>query len=314
MACLVQTLGTAIAMQVELPRGDLLEIARDLRPATGDLKLNVVDLATSLGITVNLRAGHRYSDRQGKLSFGSQPTITLYRRAEHTASLILATEDNRLLTNSERFSVAHEIGHWILWDRFHIRPAENKPNQKTVYWSQECLVNAFAGSLLVPEWYIQHRLREIRVGKAIAPNIVSKAAAEIGVSRDVMAKEICRFRPEIGFMRLALIKRRQDGRLALKVDEVCVGEGLELPNRHKHILNERFRDTIMATKSGVELLRGCSLHKRRVENLWVSWHEVKPAIRLISQRGELCPDRGVLGRWVSIARSERGERGHSTLL
>ena len=283
-------------------REELLKIARELRPKNNDTKLNVVSLAQNQGITTILRTGERYTGREGTLAYGPPPKITIYRYAQEAISRVLKSSDNAFLTNAERFSIAHQIGHWVLWDRFGVEPSVNRSSYKEVYWSQEKLVNEFSGSLLVPEWFVRQRLEETQSEELLMPNVVIGWARELSVSKEVMAAEICRFHPWIGFMRLTLIMRQRDRRFALRVDDVSTGEKLILPNRHKHILNERFCQTVMAKSAGSALLRGCSLDERHIDNVWISWLEVRPSTRFLAQRGELRPENGLKGRWVAVAK------------
>ena len=161
-------------MQVNITREKLREVARQLRPRRSMAKLNVVEFSQAQGISTVLRTGDRYSSRQGTLVYGPPPKITIYRHAREAMSRVLEASDNQFLTNAERFSIAHEVGHWILWDRFGVEPSVNRSAHKENYWWQEKLVNAFAGSVLVPEWFIFQRLEETESdGFLIANSVIS---------------------------------------------------------------------------------------------------------------------------------------------
>lgn len=281
---------------------DLLAAARELRPETPDPRASVLGIAESLGIQVIIEASARHRHRGGQLFFGPPPKVSIYRRARRTVTRYLGPGDERLLSRYEKFTVAHEIGHWILARRFGVEPSVNRSSYKETYWMQENLVNAFAGALLVPDWYVRRCIRKFRDGKIITPFEIRDWANCVEISQDVMARELCRYLNTIGFMRLTLIKRKQDKRHVLKVDEVCAGSDLALPNRYKHILNERFRNTIMAKATGTSLLRGCSFDDRHIDNVYVSWREITPSSRLIPERGEVQPDIGSRGYWVAVSK------------
>lgn len=53
-------------------------------------------------------------------------------------------QTHRLTDNRARFSVAHEIGHWIVWRKLGYLPS------KETYWVNEDLCNEFASCILIP--------------------------------------------------------------------------------------------------------------------------------------------------------------------
>lgn len=282
---------------------DILDAATKLRPEQPDPGVSVLDVAHSLGIPVVMKTG-AHLNRGGKIEFSQPPRITVYRSAATAVTREMMKGDDRLLNRSEKFTVAHEIGHWILTTRLGVKPSVNRSSQKESYWAQEGLVNAFAGALLVPEWYLKRCLVDAPEGTLITVSHIRDWASRIDVSLEVLTRELCRLRDGIGFMRLTLIKRKKDKRHALKVDEVCSGENLTLPNKYKHILNERLQKIITNKATGVSLLRGCSFDEQHIDNYYISWLETLASSGLVTQRGELLPDVRPLGYWVSVAKED----------
>lgn len=85
----------------------------------------------------------------------------------------------------ERFSVAHELAHWVLWCRLGILPSSTAD-----YWRHEELCNEFAAKVLVSpgslEAFVKHSLQN-KVNPVYLPDRVAEVA---GVSWDVAARSI----------------------------------------------------------------------------------------------------------------------------
>jgi IrrE N-terminal-like domain len=129
------------------------------------------------GILSRLGIGLRYEEKkvraESHLLLGTPPTIIIYRR-----------NSNLLLSTKERFSIAHELAHWIVWRRFGFLPSSE------TYWDHETLCNEFAAQLLVPPPALQ-RFLEKQYSEQIDPiYFPRKVAGLAAVSWEVAAKSI----------------------------------------------------------------------------------------------------------------------------
>jgi len=157
----MDTLLVRETLKKELPR---------LNPS-GTWPVNLHGILSRLGIRLRF-------EEKGKtasyLELADPPTIIIYRQSLEP-----------ILSARERFSIAHEIAHWIVWRRF-----GSVPSSETEYWWHETLCNEFAAGLLVPlntlQRYLERQYSE-NVNPAYFPEKVKKSAA---VSWEVAAKSI----------------------------------------------------------------------------------------------------------------------------
>lgn len=289
------------------------QFASELRPEGKSTRFNVIEVANSLGISVSIKTGAKFDSRQGVLIFRPKPRIEIYRNSASEINRLLEPEDEEFLTNTERFSTAHEIGHWLLFERCGIEPSVNRSGGKQEYWAQEELVNSFAGQLLVPKWYILSRISELTRGQTIDPFVLRRWADDVSVSIEVLSKEICRFYSSFGMMIVTLILRRGDNRHALRVVEVCSGTDLKLPNRFKHILNERLRMTISSKKFGSTRLGACSLDEREIQNFIISWRELQYSQKNEKEESEI-DYREECRKWIIVFRKDNGSATKKVLI
>jgi uncharacterized protein DUF955 len=170
---------------IELPLREALARSQvELNPS-GDWPVRIAQIASLLGIALHFRAAH--AQEVADLEIGEHPVITIYRRSNH----------QRTLDGNERFSVAHELGHWILWRR-----ARAVPGRASEYWLHEALCNEFAAELLVPRVRLQktvEKLRQQNVRSIFFPATVARAA---NVSWSVAARAITSLYPTLGYLRL----------------------------------------------------------------------------------------------------------------
>jgi Zn-dependent peptidase ImmA (M78 family) len=129
------------------------------------------------GIVSRLGIGLRYEKQKVKTSSYLQledvPTIIIYRQ---NLSLLLSAR--------ERFSIAHELAHWIVWRRFGFLPSSE------TYWEHETICNEFAAGLLVPPHALK-RFLEKQYGENVDPvYFPDKVKLSAAVSWDVAAKSI----------------------------------------------------------------------------------------------------------------------------
>ena len=114
------------------PRLD--ELAKDL--GTGrELPLDLTRLCRELG--VGLRVERADGRRRGAL-------MTRGRRME---VVVMRDHDRPVpISGQERFTIAHELGHFLILNEVHILP-----QRESEYWLLEELCNRFASALLIPD-------------------------------------------------------------------------------------------------------------------------------------------------------------------
>jgi hypothetical protein len=123
-----------------------------------------------------------------------EPKITICRKA---SALFLSPR--------ERFSIAHELAHWVIWRRFGSLPGSN-----TEYWFHETLCNEFAAGLLVPDAALG-RFLEAQQREQIDPvHFPTKVVRLAAVSWDVAARSIAAFpSSDSAYIRLARVAHDQ---------------------------------------------------------------------------------------------------------
>lgn len=142
------------------------------------------------GILPRLGIGLRYEEKKGRaeshLQLGTAPTIIVYRQ-----------NPSVLLSAKERFSIAHELAHWVVWRRFGFLPSSE------TYWDHETLCNEFAAGLLVPPRALK-RFIERQYGENVNPiYFPDKVRKSASVSWDVAAKSIAAASPaDLAYLQL----------------------------------------------------------------------------------------------------------------
>jgi len=254
----------------------LKHVARELRPP-GRPYVSVVKIAREYGAEVLVRLHRTGGRRDAEIDFMSRPPrILVFRPGSVDGERILSEADERLLTVRERFSIAHELGHWIAYQKFRVKPGQ----ELRQYWGQEECVNAFASGLLAPDWLINTWLEEIPEGELIPPTTLRHwAASECRISEEVVATTLCEKRHGIGFMKLIAAKRKRDDASILKVLFSTCGMGLCLPKNHSHIVDARLRELLGSARSGARVLRELRLARCEPQDLKVGWRHVgSPAL------------------------------------
>jgi hypothetical protein len=195
----------------DLPlREALARSQAELNPS-GQWPVRIAEIASALGIALQIRtaSGNEIAD----LEIGDNPVITLYRRSKR----------RRELDGNERFSVAHELGHWILWRR-----ARAVPRRASEYWLHEALCNQFAANLLVPQLHLRRaveELREQKIRSVFFPTTIARAA---NVSWSVAARAITTIYPTLGYLKLVA---HSSSRLLVHTSSVSRGLGCFMGER-----------------------------------------------------------------------------------
>jgi hypothetical protein len=129
--------------------------------ATRDIPIDVVALCRELG--VGLRIERSDGSRRGALmQRGRRWEAVVMRRDARPAPL----------SGHERFTIAHELGHYLL-----LRHANFRPQRRAEYWLGEEVCNQFASRLLIPTNLVAGSTEPTTAaGLAAAVNALAKRA------------------------------------------------------------------------------------------------------------------------------------------
>jgi Zn-dependent peptidase ImmA (M78 family) len=158
---------------LEKIRKSLAEAATELNPSSC-CPININGVLKHLNISLQFsRAGNRSG--KAYLIICDSPKVVISEDAKR-----------RGLAPGERFSVAHEVGHWVVWRRFGI-----VPSCKPEYWKHEAICNEFAARLLIPPIFLEGFLSELINRHRVLPIFLPRAlAASAQVSWEVAARSI----------------------------------------------------------------------------------------------------------------------------
>lgn len=292
-------------MNIDSLRNSLQDVARQLRPATRSPFIPLVKLANELGIEVELRfySNNKTREAQSEIN-SSQSRVLVYRKAAANGVMQMAPESEYLLTPRERFSIAHELGHCLAFKNFSALPVSKKTDPQE-YRRQEKCMDDFAQALLVPDWLAKLWLTTVSKEEPVSLNwLKTRAAAQCGVSSEVVAGALTRFEPSIGFLRTAEAVRLANDKRLFVVFYSSYGSGMELPNLHSFIDDEAFITKIDGV-SGICWIDVCRLGKAKCEELNVAWKESK--VSTFRRRKEFKSTVRLTGRgyWISIRSGHR---------
>ena len=247
---------------------ELVQFAHSLRPP-GQPFVPIIDLACQLGAVVHLRLHTSASSPFAQIDLGSTPPkILLYRSAGVNGEREIRAGEEDLLTPRERFSIAHELGHWVAFTRLEVGPQSDR----RLYWEHERAINSFAGCLLAPDWLVVHWLKEIPEGVPVSPFALRYwAVAQCRSSEEVVAKALVRHRSSIGFLKFQPITRRSDGTQVLLVVCSVSGEALSLPTERSHVDSPELLRLLNANQVGSALLAQLRLGRCEPQNLRLAW-------------------------------------------
>src|SRR5216684_2878242 len=101
---------------------ELEQFASSLRPP-GRNFVSVLKIAHQLGTRVCLRFEKECVSLSARVELSAKPpTIYLTRHSPVRGERYLDNHEDHLLSPRERFSVAHELGHLVAYDKFHLLP------------------------------------------------------------------------------------------------------------------------------------------------------------------------------------------------
>jgi hypothetical protein len=248
-------------------KSELSSVATSLRPL-GKPFVSILELANNLGTAVSLRLQNARSSNTAQIDLWRNPAkIVVHRFSRVEGERELRRHDEGLLNARERFSVAHELGHWVLFNRFRVQPE----TEKRLYWEQEEVINAFAGQLLVPDWLARNWLDSTQANAPVPPFALRSWAEQCCVSEEVVTKALVRQKNLIGFLRLVPTHRKRDKTPVLQVLSCAKGDALELPAERSHIANSRLFGMLTNNAVGSGWLRQVTLARCAPQDLGIAW-------------------------------------------
>jgi hypothetical protein len=276
----------------------LEQFAAGLRPPEQGF-VSVLKIAHRLGSRVYLRFERALPRPLARVDLlAKPPTIYLTRHSSIVGERCLDRYEDHLLSCRERFSVAHELGHIIAYEKFGILPAR----EKSGYWAQEECMHRFAGALLTPTSIIDRCLNGLHDGEPVSPFLLQESANKPArLSQEVLATQLCLRRPDIGFMKVALIERKRDKKRVLRVLFAKSGKQIFLPNNHSHVRQDYLLSRFALSEVGSTNITSCTFGKEAPQNLNVSWRRAGT----LKQTDDGSPNELIPVFWISVASHTR---------
>jgi len=250
------------------------DVARSLR-GPNERRVNVLRVAESLGLQVSVALHDSPDSTQARIELQRRPPmISIFRASETRGNRRLGVADEWMLTRRERFSVAHEIGHWIASKQIGV----SQPSGTRDYWLQERWMNTFAGSLLVPEWLLQGWLAETPEEEPVPPVAVWRwATHDLHVSEEVLASAIARVRPSSAFVKLVRTSKRSDSSSVLKV-QFSAADSLQVPARGTHICDAHLDADLSNRSMGRKVSPQWTLGRCPPQDVILMWRTSSPKV------------------------------------
>jgi len=251
-------------------RSELEKLAGDLRPTDREF-VSVLGVAQRLGVRVCLRLVKGAVSPAARIEMGlTPPTIYLGRSSSIEGTRYLGDREDRILTARERFSVAHELGHWIAFKELRLSPSIDKSS----YWDHERCMHGFAASLLMSGQVIDSWLNTCPSWEPISPFALRHWARNVTrLSEEVVATRLCSRRSEIGFLKVSSVKRKRNGSRVLKVLFAASGDQVSIANTHAHIENRALMEKLEEDGVGTASLAESALGGKGSQLLRVAWRQ-----------------------------------------
>ena len=295
-------------MDIEGFHDSLLNFARHLRPPTRSPFIPLVRLARSHGVEVELRFYSADKRREAQTELSSlRPRILLYRRSDADGVMTLAPDKEHLLTHRERFSVAHELGHFFAFRMHGALPVTKKESPQEYRKQEECM-DHFAQTLLVPDWLAQLWLMSVPGKEPVSLNdLTTWAVAQCAISGEVVARALTRLESTIGFLKTAEALRANGKRLFV-VFYSAYGTELRLPNLHSFIEDEVFVEKLKGS-FGADMVDAPGFGHCEKNEISMTWQQAKVSIN--RKRKEFKTSIRLSGRayWISFRSQKRASDG-----
>ncbi len=179
------------------------------------------------------------------LQLGNPPTITLVRSCPDRFGKTQIAGEARL-SRRDRFSIAHELAHYLLWQRVGILPATTRSQ----YWQHEALCNEFANRLLVNRLSLRTFLKTVdsSVPAVGYPHLVARRA---NVTWPVAARAIsAETHSQLCYLRVA---PRQDNLDYLRVDCSSLSFGIQnFAGQAAYLYDKEICDSLLLIKQVAE--------------------------------------------------------------
>jgi hypothetical protein len=241
-------------MHLDMLRAAMDGKANELCPPSSANSISVLALAETLGVSVFLNVippPHPENGRlYGELVMGRAPRILLHRLGKYKVQRPINKQYEDLLTSRERFTVAHELGHWIAYKEYGVAPVLPSGATRGVYWKQEDVMNSFAAKVLLPGWQLSRLLNEVVRRSTLTIFDVNRWSVKTKASRETVAARVCEQYTRIGFLKFLLVKEKP--RHLAKVLYSAAGSELRLPKVGARIHNERLLEALTTKDAGTK--------------------------------------------------------------
>ncbi len=283
-------------------QSQLEHLAEDLRP-TGRQFIPVLQIAHRLGVRVCIRFQSWDAHTTAHIELAATPpTIYLSRPSSTIGLRRLQNHEDLLLTPRERFSVAHELGHLVAFRELHVSPAL----ERSQYWVHEQCMHSFAATLLMPGQLIEDWLGSCPAWEPISPFALRHWARNIAkVSEEVVAKQLCLKRPEIGFIKVVLTKRSKDESTVLRVLFGATGERLALPKTHSHINNKHLLQNLSKEDTGSANIQELAFGEGEPQDVRIAWRHAGFLKEAKGRRKAEASGASAPIFWISVASQKR---------
>jgi hypothetical protein len=154
-----------------------LLLARDAAQlGSVSIPVDVIDLVKYLGLGLivehSVESSHSGALRQSRTGWDVVIRRPKGRSQQH-------------LTDRERFTVAHEIAHYLIEARVDVRPRSGGE-----YWRLEEVCNEFASRLLLPDSFVEETTGDIEASAERTLSAVNELAKRARVSHEVVARRL----------------------------------------------------------------------------------------------------------------------------
>jgi hypothetical protein len=279
---------------------ELLTEAALLRPQRLGADGTLLEVAHALGVQVWLKGvPSEPKSHDGFLEYTSPARITVYRQSSTSFSRALSSDDIDLLDARGRFTLAHELGHWLAYARFGVTPA----TARSEYWKDEEAVNRIAAHLLIPNWQLDSWFSGLSDCQGVHVQLLCKWARELGLSRQAVSSRICEQRKGTGFLMLRVKNRPSVHFPDIVVEHSASDTDLFLPQRSQIIRSERLVEKLASASTNAGTLPGLSFDKarRKAMTYHLSWMRSRASANLPNRHKDSFTNQMAETYWTSWA-------------
>lgn len=250
----------------------LCAIAQEMRPPKKSGFIPLIPLAKQLNVRVWLQLSNASRRSHALSDLSSNPIdVTIIRHGSVRGRQIVESDDEATLRPSERFSLAHELGHVLAFQRFGVQPEK----EKSAYWAQEACMNEFSQRLLVPDWLLKRWLNAIEDVRPVPLHALRTwGIEECGISQQVVATAISKACHGVAFMTAQIHESKSLKSQVLKVLFSTRGGDIRLPATHSHLSCPQLRQILLSKPFGVADIDEVRLD-RRPQALKLAWRQTQ---------------------------------------